>query len=100
MKSGSRATWSRRIGKCGANGARAIPPSLSRSAGRSGPVARDARFVDRVDLFGIEEHLGVAPVDLPAHEDVEQIRVDVVVELHAAQDLERLRQRLAFLVRP
>src|SRR5882672_4531933 len=78
---------------------------IRRTFGRSGTarlrlVAGDARFVDFVDLLRVEEHLRVALVDLAAHEDVEQIRVDVVAELHLAQDLERLGERLALLVGP
>src|SRR5262245_28321459 len=65
-----------------------------------GRVARDAGLVHVVDLFLVEEHLGIAPVNLLAHEDIEQVRVDVAVEPHAAEDLERLRQRLALLVGP
>src|SRR5688572_4984101 len=55
---------------------------------RSGLVARDLALVHLVDLLLVEEHLGVAAVDLLAHEDVEEVRVDVVVELHAPEDLE------------
>src|SRR5262245_38452848 len=71
-------------------------PNTPRS--RSGPVAGDARLVDLVDLLRVEEHLGVALVDLALDEHVEQVRVDVAVLLHAAEDLKRLGQRLALLV--
>src|SRR5688500_15095199 len=65
-----------------------------------GAVSRDPCLVDLVDLFGVEEFLGVAQVDLLAHEDVEELRVDVAAFLHAPEDGERLGQGLALLVRP
>src|SRR5207248_83583 len=72
--------------------------SVSRSAASVGLVARDLRFVDLVHLLLVEEHLGVASVHLAAHEDVEEVGIDMVIFLHAPEDLERLRQRLALLV--
>src|SRR5258706_3461894 len=62
---------------------------------RGGEVRRD---VDLIDLLGREEALGVAQVDARAEKEVEQLRVDVPVLLHEAHDLDRLRQRLRFLV--
>src|SRR5437879_7657801 len=53
--------------------------STEAPAARSGRVAGDARLVHLVDLLLVEEHLGVAPVHLAPHEDVEQVRIDVVV---------------------
>ena len=47
---------------CGGSGAKDRHPP----AGKSGPVAGNARLVDLVDLLRVEEHLGVAPVHLVA----------------------------------
>src|ERR1700686_1513325 len=74
-----------------AGGARTEPSRL---------VAGDAGVVDCVDLLGIEELARVAQVDLVAHEDVEEIGIDVPVLLHAAEDPEGFRERLAGLVGP
>src|SRR6476646_2444051 len=43
----------------------------------SGLVAGDGGLVDLVDLLGVEEFARVAQVHLVAHEDVEEVRVDV-----------------------
>src|SRR5258706_4239141 len=58
-------------------------------------VAGNARFVDVVDLVLIEEFLRVAQVDLLAHEDVEEVRIDVCCLAHLAEDQQRLGKRHA-----
>src|SRR4051812_1351948 len=65
-----------------------------------GLVARDFALVDLVDLLLVEEHLGVAAVHPAPQEAVEEIRVDVLAQVHPTEDLEGFGQGLAFLVRP
>ena len=48
-------------------------------------VAGDLRLVDVVDLLLVEEHLGVAAIDLLAHENVEQVGVHVAAQAHLAK---------------
>src|SRR4051812_3599410 len=95
MPSASPATWRPLTPPCGSAGARPRrPPALGRW-----PVTGDFRLVDLVDLLLVEEHLGVALVHLAAYEDVEEVRVDVLVLFHPPEDLERLGEGLALLVR-
>src|SRR5262249_28108635 len=61
-------------------------------------VARDPGDVHIVVLVGVQELLGVGLVDLLPHENVEEIRVDVAVELEFSEYGQRLGQRLALLV--
>ncbi len=63
-------------------------------------VSGDLALVNIVDLLFVEEHLGVAQVHLPAHEDVEQVRVDMAVQPEFAEDLQRLGQGFALLIGP
>src|SRR5687768_17359448 len=71
---------------------------LAAAAGPSRPVSGDGAFVDVVDLVRVEELARVAQVNAVAHEDVEEVGIDVPVLLHAPEDRERLGERLAFLV--
>src|SRR5688572_20840407 len=64
-----------------------------------GVVAGDLGRIHGVDLLGVEELLRVAHVHLVAHEDVEEVGIDVAADLHLAQDRERVGQGLARLVR-
>src|SRR3989304_5512282 len=66
----------------------------------SGRIARNLRLVHLVDLLLVEEQLGVTPVDLLAHEHIEQVRIDVPVQPESAEYFQRFGQRLALLVGP
>ena len=59
-----------------------------RMAAGSGFVTRDAALVHLVDLLGIEEFARVLQVHLLAHEDVEEIGVDMPVTSYATWRLE------------
>src|SRR6202007_2967353 len=73
-------------------------PDDDRAASRH--VAGYLALIDCIDLRRIHEFFGIAQVDLFAHEDVEQIGIDVIALLEAAQDTQRFAQTLAGLVGP
>src|SRR5262249_32521022 len=81
--------------------ARRSPPNpVTRSSSGRRDVTRDLAHVHLVDLVRVEELPGVGVVDLLPHEDVEEIRVDVAVQLELAEYRQRLGERLALLVGP
>src|ERR1051326_3173979 len=56
--------------------------------------------VNLVNHTGIEILFGVSQIELLPHKDIEEVGIDLAVEFECPQDRERLRQRLAFFVRP
>src|SRR5438093_1390043 len=80
--------------------------SRARSAWISGRRLRRLRFdpeergfVDVVELLGRQVRLAVFSIELAAHEEVENVRVEMVVALHEAHDAHRLAERFRLLVR-